>query len=167
MTRLPSRESGGPVAGAWGRLETSIAQCRAFLAWRRGARSLQRGCRRRGRAGALKTDWTKPWHGGASYGDRMAPAIVNQGLERTETRSCVAQARIMGCAPGWRRAATGTWRVCAALLVGWAAKCSGGLVAASSPSEALGGVSRRHDVSWIGRHGLAGLSTSMTTMRPR
>jgi hypothetical protein len=27
-----------------------------------------------GRDGALKTYWTKPWHRGASYGDRMAPA---------------------------------------------------------------------------------------------
>jgi len=29
--------------------------------------------------GALKTDWTKPWHDGASYGDRMAPVMVNRG----------------------------------------------------------------------------------------
>jgi hypothetical protein len=32
-----------------------------------------------GRDGALKTDWTKPWHGAASYGDRMAPAMVRWG----------------------------------------------------------------------------------------
>ena len=54
-----------------------IPECRAFLARRRGARSLRRGCGRRGRDGALKMDWTKPWHGGAGYGDRMAPAMVS------------------------------------------------------------------------------------------
>ena len=32
--------------------------------------------------GALKTGWTKPWHGGASYGDRMAPAVVSGAVER-------------------------------------------------------------------------------------
>src|SRR5882672_6598247 len=117
---------------------TAMIECRAFLARRRGARSLRRSCGRRGRDGALKTDWTEPWHGGASYGDRMAPAIVNRSLERAATRSCVAQAAIMGCTPGWRWAAAGTGECAAALLVGWAAKCSGGLVAASSRSEALG-----------------------------
>jgi hypothetical protein len=145
----------------------AFPECRAFLARRRGARSLQRGCGRRGRDGALKTDWTKPWHGGASYGDRMAPAIVNRGLERTATRSCVAQSSDNGMHAWLALGRCRDRRVRAALLVGWAAKCSGGLVAASSRSEALGGVSRCHDVSWIGRHGLAGLSTSMMTMRPR
>jgi hypothetical protein len=56
-----------------------VAKCRAFLVRRRGARSLRRGCGRRGRDGALKTDWTKPWHVGASYGDRMAPVTVSWG----------------------------------------------------------------------------------------
>src|SRR5271167_2076558 len=79
----------------------SVFKCRAFLARRRGARSLRSGSGRKGRDGALKTDWTKPWHGGASYGDRMAPALVNRGFERTEARDCVAQASIMECAPGW------------------------------------------------------------------
>jgi hypothetical protein len=68
----------------------------------------------------------------------MAPAIVKRGLERSEARGCVAQAAIMECAAGWRCAAAGTRRVREALPVGWAAKSSGGLVAASGPSEALG-----------------------------
>ena len=38
--------------------------------------------RKEGRDGALKTDWTKPWHGGASYGERMAPAVVSGTVER-------------------------------------------------------------------------------------
>jgi hypothetical protein len=70
-------------------LMQSVFKCRAFLAWRRGARSLRSGSRRKGRDGALKTDWTKPWHGGATYGDRMAPAMVNRGFERTEAREAV------------------------------------------------------------------------------
>jgi hypothetical protein len=56
----------------------NFPECRAFLARRRGARSLRRSSGRRGRDGALKTDWTKPWHGGASYGDRMAPVMVSR-----------------------------------------------------------------------------------------
>ena len=57
---------------------SDFPECRAFLARRRGARSLRRSSGRRGRDGALKTDWTKPWHGGASYGDRMAPVMVSR-----------------------------------------------------------------------------------------
>ena len=37
-----------------------ILECRAFLAWRRGADGWRVGHRFRGRAGKLKTDWTNP-----------------------------------------------------------------------------------------------------------
>jgi len=57
---------------------SDFPECRSVLARRRGARSLRRSSGRRGRDGALKTDWTKPWHGGASYGDRMAPVMVSR-----------------------------------------------------------------------------------------
>ena|SRR6516165_10835856 len=112
--------------------------CRAFLARRRGARPLRRGCGKRGRGGALKTGWTKPWHGGASYGDRMAPAVVERGLERTEARGSVAQAAIMECAPGGAVPLGAIRRVRKVLPIGWAARSCGGLVATSGRSEALG-----------------------------
>jgi hypothetical protein len=32
-----------------------------------------------GRVGALKTCWTKPWHAGGSYGDRMARRLTSGG----------------------------------------------------------------------------------------
>ena len=52
--------------------EAYFPECRAFLARRRGGRPHRRGSRRTGHAGALKTCWTRPWHAGGSYGDRMA-----------------------------------------------------------------------------------------------
>jgi hypothetical protein len=112
-------------------------ECRAFLAWRRGARSLPSGSGRKGRDGALKTDWTKPWHGGASYGDRMAPVMMSRGFRAGRSARLLARAAIMECAPGWRCAAAGTRRVRDALPIGSAARSSGGLVAASGPSQAL------------------------------
>jgi hypothetical protein len=103
---------------------------------------------RRGRDGALKTDWTKPWHGAASYGDRMAPAMVSGDRRAAWSAGFEAQAAIMEGAPGWLCAGGGTRRVREALLVGSAAGSFGGLVAASGPSEALHwGVSGRHEVS--------------------
>jgi hypothetical protein len=91
-----------------------------------------------GHDGALKTDWTKPWHGAASYGDRMAPVMVSRALERVEAGGSAARTAIMECAPGWRCAAAGARRVREALAVDCAARSSGGLVAASGPSKALG-----------------------------
>jgi hypothetical protein len=91
-----------------------------------------------GRDGALKTDWTKPWHGAASYGDRMAPAMVSRDRRAAWSAGFEAQAAIMESAPDWLCAGGGTRRVREALLVGSAARSSGGLVAASGPSKALG-----------------------------
>jgi hypothetical protein len=54
-----------------------------------------------GRDGALKTDWTKPWHGAASYGDRMAPAMVSGDGRAAWSAGFEAQAAIMEGAPGW------------------------------------------------------------------
>ena len=51
-----------------------------------------------GRHGALKTAWTKPWHGAASYGDRMAPVMVSRALERVEAGGSAARTAIMECA---------------------------------------------------------------------
>jgi hypothetical protein len=91
-----------------------------------------------GRDGALKTDWTKPWHGGVSYGDRMAPVMVSWGSRAGEARGSAARTAMMECAPGWRCAAARTRRVREALRIGSVARSSGGLVAASGPSQALG-----------------------------
>src|SRR5260370_23993062 len=113
-------------------------ECRAFLARRRGARSLGRGCRRRGRDGALKTDWTKPWHGGASYGDRMAPVMASWGSRAGRSARLCSATSDNETRAGLACAAAGTRRVREALPVGWAAKFCGGLGAASDPSEALG-----------------------------
>ena len=74
-----------------------------------------------GRHGALKTAWTKPWHGAASYGDRMAPVMVSRALERVEAGGSAARTTIMECAPGWRCAGAGARRVREALAVGSAA----------------------------------------------
>jgi hypothetical protein len=49
-----------------------------------------------GRDGALKTDWTKPWHGAASYGDRMAPAMVSGDGRAAWSAGFEAQATING-----------------------------------------------------------------------
>ena len=91
-----------------------------------------------GRDGALKTDWTKPWHGAASYGDRMAPVMVSRALERVEAGGSAARIAIMECAPGLALCRCWVRRVREALAVDCAARSSGGLVAASGPSEALG-----------------------------
>ena len=91
-----------------------------------------------GRDDALKTDWTKPWHGAASYGDRMAPAMVSGDGRAAWSAGFEAQAAIMEGAPGWLCAGGGTRRVRAPLLVGSAVRSCSGLVAASGPSKALG-----------------------------
>jgi|SRR6516162_55179 len=117
------------------------------------------------RGGALKTDWAKPWHGGAGYGDRIAPALLSGAFELAGAGGSVAPAAMMECVPGCRCAGGGSRRVRDVLAVGWAAESSGGLVAASGPSEALRGLAG-HEVSSMGGLGLAGLSTSMMTMRP-
>ncbi len=62
----------------------TVSECRAFLARRCGVRSLRSSSGRKGRDGALKTDWTKPRHGGVSYGDRMAPVMVRRGSRAGE-----------------------------------------------------------------------------------
>jgi hypothetical protein len=64
-----------------------------------------------GRDGALKTDWTKPWHGAASYGDRMAPAMASGDGRAAWSAGFEAQAAIMEGAPGWLCAGGGTRRV--------------------------------------------------------
>ena len=92
------------------------------------------------RGGALKTDWAKPWHGGAGYGDRIAPALLSGAFELAGAGGSVAPAAMMECVPGCRCAGGGSRRVRDVLAVGWAAGSSGGLVAASGPSEALRGL---------------------------
>ena len=69
----------------------------------------------------------------------MAPAVVDRGFEPTEARGSVAQAAIMECALGGTVPLGGIRRMREALPVGWTARSCGGLVAASGPSEALGG----------------------------
>src|SRR5580700_5816238 len=88
-----------------------------------------------GRDGALKTDWTKPWHGAASYGDRMAPAMVSGDGRAAWSAGFEAQAAIMEGAPGWLCAGGGTRRVRAPLLVGSAVRSCSGLVAASASRQ--------------------------------
>jgi len=44
------------------------------------------------RGGALKTDWAKPWHGGAGYGDRIAPLLLSGAFERAGAGGSAAPA---------------------------------------------------------------------------
>jgi hypothetical protein len=96
-----------------------------------------------GRDGALKTDWTKPWHGAASYGDRMAPAMVSGDGRAAWSAGFEAQAAIMEGAPGWLCAGGGTRRVRAP----FGSKVLQWLGRGKRSVEGIGGVSRRYEVS--------------------
>jgi hypothetical protein len=68
----------------------------------------------------------------------MSPAVVSGGFRAGWSVAFEAQAAIMECAVGRRGAGIGAKGVREALPVGSAGKFSGGLVAASGPSEGLG-----------------------------
>ena len=98
----------------------------------------------------------------------MAPAMVNGGALSGPKREALWGSSDNGMRAGLalcRCRETASARSGAGRL--GSSKVLGRLGRGKRSVGGIGGVSGRHEVSQIGRHGLAGLSTSMMTMRPR